>query len=158
MIEEEFPRINYPEVYQSLLAIHEAQTRSVQLIHSVEVLTEKETLQICMAKGGASVLANGYLVAGRLSKEQEFFLFGGQHIDVFQSLMRKSMDLFIMDAIAQNPDCYSKKFVVEMENHSPFSFLYIQKKKKRFAPYNGLLLTAIREIAFNGYVNDNNPI
>jgi len=211
MIEDEFPRLAYPEVYQSLLSIHEAQTQSMQLIHSAGTLSEREILKICMAKGGASVLADGYLVAGRLSKDQEYFLFGygaylqllddiqdvdedsnaclktvfsnsielldiklnktywfgekvmqslplfgGRHIEVFQSLMRKSMDLFIIEAIAQNPDCYSKKYIDEMETHSPFSFSYIQKRKEQFAPYNGLLLTAIEEIALNEYMNEKN--
>ncbi|MDP3431515.1 MAG: hypothetical protein Q8T04_00915, partial [Bacteroidota bacterium] len=76
-------------------------------------------------------------------------------IDVFQSLMRKSMDLFIIEAIAQNPGYYSKKYVLEMENHSPFSFSFIQKRKEKFAPYNGLLLTAIEEFALSEYVNNN---
>lgn len=209
MIEEEYPRSAYPEVYLSLLAIHEAQTRSVQLIHSGNKLSEMETLQICIAKGGASVLADGYLVAGKLTKDQEYFLFGygaylqllddiqdveedksdglqtifsksnehldaklnktywfgdrvmqslqlfgGQQLNVFQSLMRKSLDLFIIEAIAQNPDFYSKWYVSEIENHSPFSFSYIQKQKEQFTPYNGLLLTAIEEIAFNEYLVD----
>ena len=210
MIEDEYPRSAYPEVYQSLLAIHQAQTQSMHLIHSGDALSETEILKICIAKGGASVLADGYLVAGRLSKDQEYFLFGygaylqllddiqdvdedqaaglktvfsgisqlldtrlnktywfgeqvmkslplfgGQHIDVFQSLMRKSMDLFIIEAIAQNPGYYSKKYVLEMENHSPFSFSFIQKRKEKFAPYNGLLLTAIEEFALNEYINNN---
>lgn len=210
MIEDEYPRSGYPEVYQSLLAIHQAQTQSMYLIHSGDALSETEILKICIAKGGASVLADGYLVAGRLSKDQEHFLFGygaylqllddiqdvnedqaaglktvfsgvnqlldtrlnktywfgeqvmkslplfgGQQIDVFQSLMRKSMDLFIIEAIAQNPDYYTKKYVLEIENHSPFSFSFIQKRKEKFAPYNGLLLTAIEEFALNEYVNNN---
>ena len=210
MIEDEYPRSDYPEVYQSLLAIHQAQTQSMYLIHSGDALSETEILKICIAKGGASVLADGYLVAGRLSKDQEYFLFGygaylqllddiqdvdedhaaglktvfsginqlldtrinktywfgeqvmrslplfgGQHIDVFQSLMRKSMDLFIIEAIAQNSDYYSKKYVLEMENYSPFSFSFIQKRKEKFAPYNGLLLTAIEEFALNEYTNAN---
>ncbi|MBW8330719.1 MAG: class 1 isoprenoid biosynthesis enzyme [Prolixibacteraceae bacterium] len=210
MIEDEYPRSDYPEVYQSLLAIHQAQTQSMYLIHSGDALSETEILKICIAKGGASVLADGYLVAGRLSNDQEYFLFGygaylqllddiqdvdedhaaglktvfsginqlldtrinktywfgeqvmkslplfgGQHIDVFQSLMRKSMDLFIIEAIAQNSDYYSKKYVLEMENHSPFSFSFIQKRKEKFAPYNGLLLTAIEEFALNEYTNAN---
>ena len=209
MIEEEFPRSAYPEVYQSLLAIHKAQTQSMQLIHSGDSLSETETLKICLSKGGASVLADGYLVSGKLSKDQEYFLFGygaylqllddiqdveedhlaglqtifsksdelldaklnktywfgervmqslklfgGQHLDVFQSLMRKSMDLFIIEAIAQNLELYSKWYVSEMEAHSPFSFSYIQKRKEQFAPYNGLLLTAFEEIAFNEYIPD----
>jgi hypothetical protein len=204
MIEAEFPRSAYPEVYASLIAIHEAQTRSVQLLHSGGSLSEAEILEICIAKGGASVLADGYLVAGKLSREQEFFLygygaylqllddiqdarddrtaglhtvfsrcndfleakvnrtywfgervmrdlslFGRHHLVVFGSLMRKSMDLLVIGAIAQNSDLYSNGYASAIENYSPFSFSYIQKHKEQFVPYNGFLLTAIEEIAFN---------
>ena len=207
MIETEYPRSAYPEVFDSLIAIHQAQTRSVQLIHSGSPISETETLEIGIAKGGASVLADGYLVAGKLSKDQEYFLFGygaylqllddiqdleedrvaglhtifsmsdemlefklnktywfgdhvmqslslfgGQYLEVFQSLMRKSIDLFIIEAIAQNPGFYSHGYVSAMEDHSPFSFSYIQKQKEQLTPYNGFLLSAFQEIAFNEYM------
>ncbi len=206
MIEVEFPRPDFPEVYESLIAIHEAQTRSVQLFHSGGALSEAETLDICIAKGGASVLADGYLVAGKLRMEQEFFLFGygaylqllddiqdagedraaglqtifsrsddfleanvnrtswfgrgvmhqlslfgRQHVDVFTSLMRKSMDLLLIGAIAQHPHLYSKGYVTEIEDYSPLRFSYMQKHKEQFIPYNGLLLNAIETIAFNEF-------
>lgn len=56
--------------------IHEAQTKSMLLIQQNSVLTENETLKICITKGGASVLADGYLVSGKPTEEQRFFLFG----------------------------------------------------------------------------------
>lgn len=204
MIETEFPRSAYPEVYESLVAIHEAQTRSMQLLHAGGSLSETETLDICIAKGGASVLADGYLVAGKLSKDQEHFLFGygaylqllddiqdagedraaglqtiftssddrletrlnktywfgegamqnlalfgEQHVEVFASLMRKSMDLVLVEAIGQHPDLYSKRYVADIEDYSPFSFSFIQKRSKHFTFYNGFLRTAIRELAFD---------
>jgi hypothetical protein len=206
MIESEYPRIDYPEVYESLLGIHEAQTSSMALVHQNAGLTDNETLKICITKGGASVLADGYLVAGKLKKEQQCFLFGygaylqllddiqdvdedfqaglmtvfsksafhtpldeklnrtywfgeevmksldqfdGQQLDLFKSLMRRSMDLFIAEAIAQNPEAYSPLYMARFEVYSPFHFSYIQKKKEQFVPYNGFLLTAIEEIAFS---------
>ena len=206
MIESEYSRIDFPEVYESLLGIHEAQTNSMMLIQQNSVLTENETLKICITKGGASVLADGYLVAGKLTEAQRFFLFGygaylqllddiqdveedfqaglmtvfsksafqspldsklnktywfgeevmksleqfdGQNLDLFKSLMRKSMDLFITEAIAQNPQAYSPQFVMKFEDYSPFHFSYIRKRKEQFVPYNGFLLTAIEEIAFS---------
>jgi hypothetical protein len=206
MIEAEYSRIDFPEIYESLLGIHEAQTNSMKLIKQKYSLSENETLKICLTKGGASVLADGYLVAGRLTKEQRFFLFGygaylqllddiqdvdedfqaglmtvfsrsafqtpldemlnktywfgeevmksidqfdGQHLDLFKSLMRKSMDLFIAEAIAQNPQAYSLQYVSEFETYSPFHFSYVRKRKEQFIPYNGFLMTAIEEIAFS---------
>ena len=209
MIEAEYPRASFPGVYQSLVAIHEAQTKSVQLIDLGNNISETETLRICLEKGGASVVADGYLVAGKLNKVQEYFLFGygaylqllddiqdmeedrlaglktvfstdtgtleaklnktywfgeyamqslplmGGQLDVFQSLMRKSMDLFIIEAIAQNPGSFSPEYVTRMEAHSPFSFQYIQQQKEHFAPYKGFLLTALEEMAFNEYQSSN---
>ena len=206
MIESEYSRIDFPEVYESLLGIHEAQTNSMLLIQQNSVLTENETLKICITKGGASVLADGYLVAGKLTEAQRFFLFGygaylqllddiqdveedfqaglmtvfsksafqspldsklnktywfgeevmksleqfdGQNLDLFKSLMRKSMDLFITEAIAQNQQAYSPQYVSTFEVYSPFHFSYIRKRKEQFVPYNGFLLTAIEEIAFS---------
>ena len=205
MIENEYSRIDFPEVYESLLGIHDAQTASMKLIQHKESLDQNEILKICLAKGGASVLADGYLVAGKLTEAQRYFLFGygaylqllddiqdleedhaaglmtvfsesafrvlldeklnktywfgeqvmesleffdGQHIEIFKSLMRRSMDLFITEAIAHVPHAYSRKYVIEFESFSPFHFSYIRKRKKQFAPYNGFLLTAIEEFAF----------
>jgi hypothetical protein len=205
MIEDEFPRAEYPGVYDSLIAIHDAQTKSLQLMNDGSGLTETDVLKICLEKGGASVVADGYLVAGKLSKAQEYFLFGygaylqllddiqdveedgnaglktvfskdtasleykinktywfgeqvmhslpllGGDLSIFQSLMRKSMDLFIIEAIAQNPEHYSQEYRSRMEAHSPFGFAYIQQQKEQFAPYKGFLLTALEELAFSEY-------
>ncbi len=205
MIETEYSRTDFPEVFNSLLDIHDAQTNSLKLIQFPDSLSEQETLKICLAKGGASVLADGYLVAGKLTVDQRYFLYGygaylqllddiqdveedhaaglmtvfskslfscsldeklnktywfgehvmesleffdGRHIELFKSLMRRSMDLFINEAIAQDPDAYSHKCVATFECFSPFHFLYIRKRKEQFAPYNGFLLTAIEEFAF----------
>lgn len=206
MIETEYSRTDFPEVFDSLLDIHDAQTASMKLIQLSDSLSEQETLKICLAKGGTSVLADGYLVAGKLTVEQRYFLYGygaylqllddiqdvqedfnaglmtvfsrsafhrfldeklnktywfgdevmksldsfdGKNLDLFKSLMRRSMDLFITEAIAQNPVAYSASYSAEFENYSPFYFSYIRKRKERFAPYNGFLLTAIEEIAFS---------
>lgn len=208
MIEEEFPRKEYPRVYDSLIAIHNAQTKSLQLMNNGSGLTETDVLKICLEKGGASVVADGYLVAGKLTKAQKYFLFGygaylqllddiqdveedgnaglktvfskdtasleykinktywfgeqvmqslpllGGDLTVFQSLIRKSMDLFIIEAIAQNPGYYSPEYTSRMEAHSPFGFEYIQQQKEQFAPYKGFLLTALEELAFSEYTTE----
>jgi len=205
MIENEYSRTDFPMVYESLLGIHDAQTNSMKLLQQKNLIGETEILKICLAKGGASVLADGYLVAGNLTEAQLYFLFGygaylqllddiqdveedyadglmtvfsgsafllplderlnktywfgehvmqsleffdGQCIELFKSLMRRSMNLFITEAIAQVPDAYSRKYVTAFESFSPFHFSYIRKRKEQFAPYNGFLLTAIEEFAF----------
>jgi hypothetical protein len=75
MFEDQFPRNEFPEVYESLYAIQQGQTRSLNLINC-NGLEESVVREICFEKGGASVLADGYLVAGHLSSEQEQALFG----------------------------------------------------------------------------------
>lgn len=75
MFEEEFPRDKFPELYESLYAIQQGQTNSLNM-HFESGLNDGKILDICFEKGGASVLADGYLVAGRLTREQEQALFG----------------------------------------------------------------------------------
>jgi hypothetical protein len=75
MIELQYPRIQFPNVYESLYAIQRGQTRSLSLINC-NGMPEAEIREICFEKGGASVLADGYLVAGRLTQVQEQALFG----------------------------------------------------------------------------------
>lgn len=76
MIEQQYDREIYPEVYQSLLAIFEAQTGSIRLQSNSNHLSAGEIISLSFDKGGTSVLADGYLVAGRLTPEQQRFLFG----------------------------------------------------------------------------------
>ncbi|PIF06416.1 MAG: hypothetical protein CSA36_01645 [Draconibacterium sp.] len=75
MIEAYFPRKDYHDVYHSLYAIHQAQTNSLQLLDNVE-LTDADRRAIAFEKGGTSVLADGFLVAGQLTQEQQKVLFG----------------------------------------------------------------------------------
>lgn len=75
MFEDQYNRIDFPEVYESLYAIQKGQTDSLKLLKSDE-LTENEIRCVCFEKGGASVLADGYLVAGKLTKQEEQALFG----------------------------------------------------------------------------------
>lgn len=74
-IEDQFPRSDYPQVYASLLAIHQAQTKSVSLLRREASPYEVDVLGLCFEKGGASVLADGYLVAGDLTPAQSEFMF-----------------------------------------------------------------------------------
>ena len=65
-----------PQVYESLYAIHAAQARSVRLMRRDEPPYGVDVLGIAIEKGGASVLADGYLVAGSLTLPQARLLFG----------------------------------------------------------------------------------
>jgi hypothetical protein len=85
-IEGDFDRTRFPLLFESLLAIHQAQTKSVLLLGSAE-LSNADVLRISLEKGGASVLADGYLVAGKLTDEQASFMFGyGAYLQLLDDL------------------------------------------------------------------------
>ncbi len=74
-IEDEFDRVRFPDVYWGLLAIHRAQVESMEQQGGGQ-LEDDEILRISFAKGGTSVLADGYLAAGTLAPEVADFCFG----------------------------------------------------------------------------------
>lgn len=76
MVESQFEREVYPEVYLSLLAIHGAQVGSLRQQSEDRRLEEPEILAVSVAKGGASVLADGHLVGGRIARDEADFFFG----------------------------------------------------------------------------------
>ncbi len=76
MIEDEFGREGFPGVYQSLLAIHNAQIKSLLQQRKSQPPGAVRVLEISLEKGGTSVLADGYLAAGKLEPSEEAFCFG----------------------------------------------------------------------------------
>jgi hypothetical protein len=75
MIERQYCRADWPEVYESLLKIQQGQENSMRQRGWSHALGEADILKLSFEKGGASVLADGYLAAGRLSNEEAHFLF-----------------------------------------------------------------------------------
>lgn len=73
IIESEYPRASFPDVYGSLLAIHDAQEKSLLEHHG---LHGDDILTISIEKGGTSVLADACLVTGTLSSGTAEFMFG----------------------------------------------------------------------------------
>ncbi|MGA7161941.1 MAG: hypothetical protein WBZ48_13140 [Bacteroidota bacterium] len=78
MIEQEYPRQEFCDVYLSLRAIHEAQRKSLSLQNIPAGYNEESLTAITIEKGGTSVLVDGFLAAGRLNIEQadSFFEYG----------------------------------------------------------------------------------
>jgi hypothetical protein len=74
-IESEFPRCQCPWVYESLLAIHGGQTRSLDQQHRSR-LSAEEVLAISFEKGGSSVLADLHLVMDAPRPAEQRFAFG----------------------------------------------------------------------------------
>jgi hypothetical protein len=76
LIERRYARPDFPGVYQSLLAIYNAQVKSLLQQRLGPPPPPGDILSISFEKGGTSVLADGYLVAGRLEPADEDFCFG----------------------------------------------------------------------------------
>ena len=76
MVEGQYARADFPQVYASLLAIHSAQSRSLSLMRPGAAPFEADVLGLSFEKGGVSVLADGYLVAGDLTPAERDFTFG----------------------------------------------------------------------------------
>ncbi|MEL7587082.1 MAG: class 1 isoprenoid biosynthesis enzyme [Prolixibacteraceae bacterium] len=94
LIEGFWNRDEYPRVYRSLLNIHEAQSRSVGLIKKDHNMSFDESFGICLHKGGASVIADGYLVFGDLTpREEEFFYHYGAYLQLLDDLQDTGADL-----------------------------------------------------------------
>ncbi len=90
LIEGEFERSRYPQVYDSLLAIHAAQEKSMRLLSGAPSGFEVDVLGISFEKGGTTVLADGYLVAGELTAMERDVFYG---YGVFTQLMDDQEDV-----------------------------------------------------------------
>lgn len=91
-IEETFPRHRHPDVWESVLAIHRGQIGSLRQ-HGA-TLSDAELVEISFAKGGASVLADLYLVAGNASALEERFAFAyGVFLQLLDDLQDVTTDL-----------------------------------------------------------------
>lgn len=115
MIETQFDRARFPDVFASLLAIHRAQERSVALLGGAAPLPARTIVEIGVEKGGTSVLADGYLVAGALTPAQAECIFGP---GVFLQL-RDDLD--------------------ELERRSPFRFACLAAQRRRLSRAKGSL-------------------
>ncbi len=93
LVESELDRRSFPEVHASLRAIHRAQTRSLAQQGSPSPY-EADVLGLTLAKGGSSVLVDGYLAAGRLSPSEADFFFGyGVFLQLIDDLQDVERDL-----------------------------------------------------------------
>ena len=116
LIEAQYPRTQFPQVYDCLLAIHRAQESSIAQLRTSypannsksSSLDNSELLRISCAKGGTSVLADACLTQPLLNPEEirlsfewgVLLQFGDDLQDVREDLRRGSITLFTR-AIAQ---------------------------------------------------------
>jgi hypothetical protein len=75
LVEAQYPRALYPNVFECLLAIHRAQEESVGQVDGRHSFSDTDCLRVSCAKGGSSVLADGCLAYGSLTMEESRFAF-----------------------------------------------------------------------------------
>jgi hypothetical protein len=110
LVEGQYSRAVYPQVFDCLLAIHRAQEDSVAQLDAGPHTTA-EILRVSCAKGGSSVLADACLATGRLSQQESRFAFewgvllqlGDDLQDVREDLQRGSTTLFSRAAALGTP-------------------------------------------------------
>ncbi len=114
MIEDQYPRAAYPQVFDCLLAIHRAQEESIAQLGAGRDCSESEILRISFAKGGSSVLADACLVRGWLNSGESQSAFdwgallqlGDDLQDVREDLRHGSATLFTRAIAEGEPlDC-----------------------------------------------------
>jgi hypothetical protein len=101
LIEGQYPRGQFPAVFDSLLAIHQAQEDSIAQQRNGS-LNDAELLRLSFAKGGTSVLADAALARGWMTEEEGEASFewgallqlGDDLQDVRDDLKRGSLTLF----------------------------------------------------------------
>jgi hypothetical protein len=102
MVEDEFPRRDFPQVFEGMLAIHAAQERSVAQLRNGSGCTDNEVLAISCLKGGSSVLADAVFARGGVTEAEALFAFdwgvllqlGDDLQDLRDDLRRNSATLF----------------------------------------------------------------
>ena len=75
IIEKEYPRADFPGVYESMLCIQDGQIKSLSQQSPLRV-DDAKTTAISVEKGGASVLADCFLTCGRPDKPLVRFSYG----------------------------------------------------------------------------------
>jgi hypothetical protein len=109
MIEKQYERTLYPNVFESLLAIHRAQEQS--LAQQSPGQHKAAFLPLSCAKGGSSVLADACLAYGSLTGQESRFAFewgvllqlGDDLQDVREDMLHGSMTLFSQAAADRRP-------------------------------------------------------
>jgi len=111
LIEAQYPRQDFPPVYDCLLAIHHAQEQSIGQLQTGFPESEDDCLRLSCAKGGTSVLADACLARGMLNAQENSFAFdwgvllqlGDDLQDLRDDIRRGSLTLFSLTAAAGKP-------------------------------------------------------
>lgn len=151
LIEGEYPRAQFPQVYECLLAIHQAQEQSLAQLKGGSGCSGSELLRISCAKGGTSVLADACLVRGWLGEEESGFAFewgallqlGDDLQDVREDLGRGSSSLFSRAVAAGQP---LDRLVIQLLNLSGQVAAHMDRMQKGSPMLKGLLRMSWRNL------------
>ncbi len=130
MIEGQYRREQYPQVFDSLLAIHAAQDRSMRMPESPVPPYMVDVLGVTFGKGGTSVLADGVLAAGELHEVEMSIIYNfgafaqlmDDQEDMESDLRKNALTIFTdatrignVDLIAQRLFCFAHHVLKGME-------------------------------------------
>jgi len=124
MIESQYGRDSFPQVYESLLKIHDAQQKSLRQQKGLLSPYESDISGISFEKGGSSVLADAFLINGFLTDAQTRFMFGfgiflqlaDDAQDVETDFKNRHMTMFSQTAGKWNLDSIMSKLLNFMFN------------------------------------------
>jgi len=153
LIHETYPREAYPEVTNSLLAILDAQNKSLNQ-QDLSNLYEVDLLAQTFYKGGTSVLADAYLINGQLTENQAQFAYGYgvilQLADDLQDLENDLHDhhstMMTTQGTYKTLDDLTKKYLAFIDDF--FNDLYVSNSKKQ-AALKQLLMVSVELLLFS---------
>jgi hypothetical protein len=125
LVEDQYPRVRYPQIWDCLLAIHRAQEESIAQSSDSGRCDDATLLRKSCAKGGSSVLADGCLARGWLSEQESRFAFewgvllqlGDDIQDLREDMRHSSETLFSRAAALATP---LDNLVIQLLNFSEY--------------------------------------
>jgi hypothetical protein len=158
LIEAQYQRAGFAQVYDALLAIHRAQEQSLVQGRWFGGCDGGELLRISFAKGGASVLTDACLVSGRLNASDAELAFewgavlqlGDDLEDVRGDLRRGSSTLLTQAVRARTP---LDSLAAQLLNFSQQSAVRMNRFPNGSATLKNLLQVSWRSIVIAGIAN-----
>ena len=158
-IESVYPREKFTEVYESLLLIFKSQVNSLKQHGKENHLCKEDLLSISIEKGGSSVLVDGYLISGLMTKEEiemskegtldkvvnKLINFTIELIDSFKinnknksviTMIKNDCLMLILFSVVYNAEFFSVGYIKEVEKFIPYTIDYSleieEKIKEKF--------------------------
>lgn len=158
LVEAQYPRDEFPHVYESLLAIHRAQEQSIVQAREFGECSPGQLLHISFAKGGTSVLADAFLASGNLDERDAELAFewgavlqlGDDLEDVRADMRRGSSTLFTRAVQAHMP---LDGLAAQLLNFSAQTALRMNRFPHGSATLKNLLRVSWRSIVLAGIAN-----